>query len=306
MKIIKKICDKKHFTDTYYFLGIKIFNRKRFHDLYCMYRRYQDRANTSASYLSYCDIRKCRPASGELRKKQLKVCELLRTVCSIAEKNNLIYWLDFGTLLGSYRHQGFVPWDDDGDISMPREDYNKILPLLKKHFEKEPDYVVREGLYEKHHGRDFWHFQVRIYSEKEKFGIDIFPVDEIESDISKSQISRLLMDGQELIKTKLLPKATKTEYLHEAEIVLNNIKRNLGKPQRKVCFCGLDYPMKRKSICHEFSDIYPLKKGKFEGYYFFIPNNCEQYLEDLYGEYNCFPSLDFDYFNGLDMEFPES
>lgn len=148
MKILKKICDKKHFTDTYYFLGIKIFNRKRFHDLYCMYRRYQDRANTSASYLSYCDIRKCRPASGELRKKQLKVCELLRTVCSIAEKNNLIYWLDFGTLLGSYRHQGFVPWDDDGDISMPREDYNKILPLLKKHFEKEPDYVVREGLYE--------------------------------------------------------------------------------------------------------------------------------------------------------------
>lgn len=44
------------------------------------------------------------------------------------------------------------------------------------------------------------------------------------------------MDGQELIKTKLLPKTTKTEYLHEAEIVLNNIKRNLGKPQRKVCF----------------------------------------------------------------------
>lgn len=307
MKIIKKISDAQHFTETYYFFGIKIYTKKRFYDLYCMYRRYQDRANVAAKYLSFCDIRKCRQAKDVLRSNQLKVLDLLKTVCNIAEENDLVYWIDFGTLLGSYRHGGFVPWDKDGDISMPRKDYDKILPLLKKYFENKQEYVVRESLYGVHQStQDFWHFQIRVCLVKDKVGVDIFPIDDLKASISNKDISKLLMDGQEQLKIQLLPTTSKTEFLKKSAKIIEQIKNKLGSPQRRVCFYGLDYPIKRCCICHDYSDVFPLKKSLFEGCYFYSPKNIEQYLEDLYNTYNNFPSLDFDYCNRYDKELQKS
>ena len=57
-----------------------------------------------------------------LRKAQLIMLDMLIEFDAICKKHQLQYWLDSGTLLGAVRHQGFIPWDDDIDLSMPVED----------------------------------------------------------------------------------------------------------------------------------------------------------------------------------------
>lgn len=63
----------------------------------------------------------------QLRLLQLKELEILKDFTRVLDGNNLHYFLGFGTLLGVVRHQGFVPWDDDIDVFMPRPDYEKLL-----------------------------------------------------------------------------------------------------------------------------------------------------------------------------------
>lgn len=63
----------------------------------------------------------------ELKKIQVSLLNCLDSFC---KKNNIRYWLDFGTLLGAVRHKGFIPWDDDIDVAMLRDDYNKTAKLF--------------------------------------------------------------------------------------------------------------------------------------------------------------------------------
>lgn len=72
--------------------------------------------------------------SGYLVTKKMKriwavQLDLLNTFADVCEENNLQYFLNGGTLLGAVRHQGFIPWDDDVDVMMPREDYNRLCDI---------------------------------------------------------------------------------------------------------------------------------------------------------------------------------
>ena len=60
----------------------------------------------------------------EVKKIQL---EILAYIDSFCKKNNISYFINYGTLLGAVRHKGFIPWDDDIDISMDREHYNMFI-----------------------------------------------------------------------------------------------------------------------------------------------------------------------------------
>lgn len=72
--------------------------------------------------------------SKKLTVDEIKECEkkILETFADFCEHNALAYYLTFGTLLGAVRHNGFIPWDDDIDVAMPRPDYNRLRELLSK------------------------------------------------------------------------------------------------------------------------------------------------------------------------------
>ena len=65
-----------------------------------------------------------------LRKLQLAELEIIRVFIDICEREHLRYYMIGGTMLGAVRHRGFIPWDDDVDIGMPREDYDRLFDLL--------------------------------------------------------------------------------------------------------------------------------------------------------------------------------
>lgn len=127
---------------------------------------------------------------------QLKLLKIVADICS---ENNLTYFADWGTLLGAVRHQGFIPWDDDIDICLKREEYNKLIQILPRelppgvevlgiHAVKNECSQVHTDILQLRVGavRDFWDINEYIrYFHGYPFpiiGIDIFPLDTVSRD----------------------------------------------------------------------------------------------------------------------------
>lgn len=70
------------------------------------------------------------PEGSLLWKHQQRMVELLLAFDTICKRHHIRYWLIGGTLIGAARHQGFIPWDDDMDVQMLREDYLKMIEIL--------------------------------------------------------------------------------------------------------------------------------------------------------------------------------
>ena len=73
----------------------------------------------------------------ELRKWQFKLLDILVYFRDFCDSHGLRFFLAGGTCLGAVRHNGFIPWDDDVDVQMPRDDYEKFLEIAPKELKKE-------------------------------------------------------------------------------------------------------------------------------------------------------------------------
>ena len=67
------------------------------------------------------------PEGSTLRRDQMEMLTVLNAFAEICKDNDIQWWLCSGTLLGAARHGGFIPWDDDIDVSMFPKDYRKLL-----------------------------------------------------------------------------------------------------------------------------------------------------------------------------------
>ncbi|MEG1794838.1 MAG: LicD family protein, partial [Rikenellaceae bacterium] len=125
--------------------------------------------------------------------------EILKEFDKICRKNNIQYWITDGTLLGAIRHKGFIPWDDDIDISIKAEDKEKLNKILKK---KLPYFLYLTNDSPKNEKmsiykiRDRYSTALEFEEEKRQTGIwiDIFSMTSIKDNRVISFITKLIPD----------------------------------------------------------------------------------------------------------------
>ncbi len=243
-----------------------------------------------------------------LRQAQLVMTRMFKIIDHICRTHQLRYWMCSGTLLGAVRHQGFIPWDDDLDICMIREDYNRFLQIAPHELPKDLFLQTRQT----DPGYDYLALPCKIRdtksliisngTEHKKYQkglfIDIFPADRyhLQPQLLKQEQKGktyfyLLCKGidAELDKQHSLAKRIVSlskpllrylakRYLLKAEKLAEN-NLNLGKD----CLIGhgFDTPWRRYFL---YDEIFPLREYTFEGHPFFGPNNADAYLTQLYGK----------------------
>ena len=226
------------------------------------------------------DITKIGPTKEEaLRIMQLCDAELLHIFDKLCAKHNLRYWLDSGTLLGAIRHHGFIPWDDDLDVMMPREDYDKVIPLMKDEMEKY-GIVVRWGGY----------FDDMGYMERLAFAyktvetgiwMDIFPADSCVSELPAAEIEYAIKKNISVYQKYYSSHEKKCSVEQMAE-KKKQIFENISKGQCKIWY-SIPEIRDFKHVVMDDDILFPLKKADFEGYSLNVPANYDWYLSKVYG-----------------------
>ena len=222
----------------------------------------------------------------ECRKTQLRLLNEFKRIC---DESGLIYWIDFGTLLGATRHKGFIPWDDDLDVSMPIEDYKKFLKIADKELPR--DIFLQIPKTDKEYKQYFaklrdcystflQHHETEKHQYHKGIYIDIFPW------VFYPKMPKILR--------KILTRATlRTRY--NAIVLSKNIIFNyliyiickfiwllfslfksdkLGRTPEDNGY----YEAIPRSV------LYPLKEMEFEGKFYASPNEAHEYLSLMYGK----------------------
>lgn len=246
----------------------------------------------------------------EMKKIELNILIYFTEVC---EENNLRYYLGGGTLLGAVRHKGFIPWDDDIDVMMPRPDFQKLLSLSINN----ENYNIIEPGAEGYYYNFAKLVDTRTILEEKGIKridglgvyIDIFPLDGMPEtpDARKKRFKELNSIRKRINNTCLLkPKFHRNPfaYLNACRIYNSNKNIDLSSLQKKY----LDSALKNSFDDSEFvfaaggaygaRDIFPGKwfekeiELQFENLSVKAFNGYDFYLTQLYGDYMTLPPED--------------
>jgi len=211
--------------------------------------------------------------------------QILKEFDRICKKHNLVYWLDFGTLLGAYRHKGFIPWDDDLDVGMPREDYDKFLKLAKDELNEKYFLQTRENdghylnFFAKIRDRnstfiDAWEEDKDIQYHQGVY-IDIFPAMRVSKSTLQNRFFRALVYTSKLTHNRKI----RIDFLTKPLIkMINHYEDRQG-----------EYLISSAETMHylkpvKIDDIFPLEMCEFEAEKFPVPKRSDVYLRAIFGD----------------------
>ena len=245
----------------------------------------------------------------QIKKKEI---EILDYVVSVCERHGLKYILAYGTLLGAVRHKGFIPWDDDIDILMPRNDYEK----LKNIWNEDKQYKLLDCIKD----REYIYPFMKIVDKKTKLEeydvekqidlgiyIDIFPYDGTPEDKAKRQ--KFLKKCECLEKLRLYSMLSIDKILH-TDKKKNFVRKILWVCLKKIGPARISRKMEKTiskysretaewqgCLCTRFSyrEVMPKKvwgdiiELEFEGKKYKVPKEYDEMLKTNYGDYMTLP-----------------
>lgn len=262
--------------------------------------------NNNTNYSNYEDL--------GLRDAQLIMASILKDVKKICDKHNIRYFLDAGTLIGAVRHKGFIPWDDDIDIGMLREDYNKFLSVVKNELpdhlflqthENDPNYDIYQVPCKIRYNNTLFIEDKIAENEKMHNGlfIDILPYDSlpkkrwvynIQRKISNFVLRSFIRIREKPEKLTLKNKITYFVYNIVSSIFTTKRRQKLfdflvkwNDKNSEYMGYGLDTVWSQ--YIYKKEDFFDLIKVEFEGDYFNAPRNYDAVLTQLYGDYMTLP-----------------
>ncbi len=248
------------------------------------------------------------PDGSTLRKHQLVMLEMLIFFDDICKKHNIKYWLSSGTCLGAVRHGGFIPWDDDLDVEMLREDYLKLEKVFKETdlyvlqtYKNDPYYVVPFAKLRNKKTRIVEHGQDSRYKYRGIY-IDVFVLEKSPQKIVEfyNKVAwKLLMFGAK----PTLGRFGKFIFFVGKSLFYNSISitrfllRGMKNNQLHHTY-GSGFSWNHRKI----EWIFPLSKASFEGYEFPVPYDCDSYLKTMYKKYKELPNLSTIQSHAVDVE----
>ena len=250
----------------------------------------------------------------ELKEIQKCALEILVKVAEVCNQNNFRYSLAYGTLLGAIRHKGFIPWDDDVDIFMPRPDYDAFIEYLHN------NPIENLRIYNTKYSKKYSFAITRISDERyiiveSKYRncgmgvfIDIYPIDGLGNTIEESLVKykqiRPFLDEMVYIATnaklphRLMCTSTKRwlRLFYSKLIGPHYLQKRIENFVFKCDYYSCKYvgvpiwvwktPIYKRSWFEEYVTVI------FEGYKFKAIKNYDEYLRIDYGDYMQLPPIE--------------
>lgn len=250
----------------------------------------------------------------ELRKVKGVEIEILQEFMEVCDSLNLRWYVAYGTALGVIRHKGFIPWDDDVDVVMPRKDYDifceKAKTLLPDNYfvqtlETEEEYYQPFAKLRKS-DTTFWEKGTEKDNINHGIYIDIFPLDGYPTNFLAEKLFMI----KRIIYNNFLYQGGRANELSgyrkwlvifyklffgtmtkkEAALKKDILARRIPYSEGKLVSCLVADTPKDEAVP---SEVYGVgREEPFEHIKCLVPDKCEVYLEHLFGDYMQFPPED--------------